>query len=169
MLLHRRGRVRIMADKKKSPETQSKKKQFFIFGLCSFLALALCMLTLVIVVKNVEKNESTQAEADSEEIFMDNEKATLLRYASDITNMTVNDTAVKVNVSTSVNIDDGTIIVDGKADSKDVKLFTYFKNQAMEQIDALYSFPLGQGLDQKHRHSILVDSRFHQARTIVPD
>ena len=138
MLLHKRGRVRIMADKKKSPETQSKKKQFFIFGLCSFLALALCMLTLVIVVKNVEKNESTQVEADSEEIFMDNEKATLLRYASDITNMTVNDKAVKVNVSTSVNIDDGTIIVDGEADSKDVKLFTYFKNQAMEQIDALY-------------------------------
>ena len=56
----------MMADKKKSPETQSKKKQFFIFGLCSFLALALCMLTLVIVVKNVEKNENTQVEAESE-------------------------------------------------------------------------------------------------------
>lgn len=138
MLLHRRGRVKIMADKKKSTETPSKKKQFIIFGLCSFLALALCMLTLVIVVKNVEKNESTQVEADSQEVFMDNEKATLLRYASDITNMTVNDKAVKVNVSTGVNIDDGTIIVDGEADSKDVKLFTCFKNQTIGQIDALY-------------------------------
>ena len=127
-----------MADKKKSPETQSKKKQFVLFGLCSFLALALCMLTLVIVVKNVEKNESTQVEAESEEHFMDNEKATLLRYASDITNMTVNDKAVKVNASTNVSVDDGTIVVDGKTDGKDVELFTYFKNQAIGQIDALY-------------------------------
>ncbi len=127
-----------MADNKKTPETQSKKKQFIIFGLCSFIALALCMLTLVVVVKNVEKNENTQVQNNAEEQFMENEKNDLLCYISAITNMTLNNKSVKVNVSTDVNIDDSTIVVDGKTDSKDVQLFTYFKNQAIGQIDALY-------------------------------
>ena len=37
-----------MAEIKKTPETQSKKKQFVIFGLCSFLALALSGVVLVV-------------------------------------------------------------------------------------------------------------------------
>ncbi|MBO5066614.1 MAG: hypothetical protein J6D06_10900 [Clostridia bacterium] len=119
-------------------ETRSKKKQFIIFGLCSFIALALCMLTLVIVVKNVEKNENTQIQSNSEGQFLKNEKNALLNYISDITKVTLNNKSVKVNVSANVNIDDSTITVDGKTDGKDVALFTYFKNQAIEQIDALY-------------------------------
>ncbi len=127
-----------MAEIKRTPETKSKKKQFVIFGLCSFLALALCMVTLVVVVKNVEKSENTQTENNAEEHFMENEKNDLLCYIAAITNMTLNNKSVKVNVSTDVNIDDGKIAVDGETDGKDVALFTYFKNQAMGQIDALY-------------------------------
>lgn len=127
-----------MAEIKKSTAEKSKKKQFIIFGLCSIIALALCMLTLVIVVKNVEKDEITQVEKNEEQPFMENEKNELLRYISSITNMTIDDKAVKVNASTNVSIDDSTIVVDGKTDGKDVELFTYFKNQAIGQIDALY-------------------------------
>ena len=127
-----------MADNKKTPETESKKKTFIVFGLCSFFALVLCMLTLVIVVKNVEKNENTQVQKNEEEHFMENEKNDLLCYISAITNMTLNNKFVKVNVSTNVNVDDSTIVVDGKTDDNDVQLFTYFKNQVIGQIDSLY-------------------------------
>ena len=37
-----------------------------------------------------------------------------------------------------------------------------------DSVGVLYSFPLDQGLDQKHHRSILVDNRFIQARTIIP-
>lgn len=127
-----------MAEIKKTPENKSKKKTFIVFGLCSIIALVLCMLTLVVVVKNVEKNETTQVHKSEDEHFIENEKNDLLCYISAITNMTLNNKSVKVNVSTNVNIDDGTIVVDGKTDGKDVQLFTYFKNQAIGQIDALY-------------------------------
>ena len=128
-----------MAEIKKSTEDKSKKKQFIIFGLCSIIALALCMLTLVIVVKNVEKDEHTQVQKNEEEHFMANEKNDLICYISAITNMTLNNQCVKADVSTNVSIDNSTIVVDGKTDGKDVELFTYFKNQAIGQIDALYS------------------------------
>lgn len=127
-----------MADNKNSSPEKGKKKQFLIFGLCSFIALALCMLTLVLVVKSVEKNENPQVENNKEVVSLKNEKNDILSYISGITKKTINDKFVKVNISTDVNIDDGTIVVDGKTDGKDVELFKYFKNQSVGQIDALY-------------------------------
>lgn len=127
-----------MADNKKAPGKGSKKKTFIVFGLCSFIALVICMLTLIIVVKNVEKNDNSQTQNNKTEQILENEKSELSEYIAAATQKTVNNKFVKVNVSTDVSIDDGTIVVDGKTEGRDVQLFTYFKNQAIGQIDALY-------------------------------
>ena len=118
---------------------ENKKKQFFIFGLCSFLALVLCMVTLVVTVKNVEKEQNTPVKKqESEEVYLENNEDELFWYISAVTRMALDPKDAKVNMSTSVSIDDNTILVDGEQNSKDVALFVYFKNRFLDKIDALY-------------------------------
>lgn len=119
--------------------TENKKKQFIIFGLCSLLALVLCMVTLVITVKRVEKEQSAPVkEKSEEEVYLENNENDLFWYISAATRMALEPKDAKVNMSTSVDIDDSTIVIDGEQSGKDVDLFKYFKNQLLGKIDALY-------------------------------
>lgn len=121
----------------------NKKRQFIIFGLCSFAALVLCMITLVITVSQVENGN--KAETAQEEIIsrtqLSGETGELSRYISDLAEYTHNNKFVKINSYTDVYVDDGKIVVtdaDGNENSKDKDIFVYFKNQILGSIDGLY-------------------------------
>ena len=119
---------------------QSKKKQFIIFGACSILALVLCLVTLVITVKSIEKDGSAQQlvyEAESKTLLT-GEKEELISYISELSKQTQNNKFVKVNSYTDISIDDSEIIVNGESGSKDAKLFAFLKNQLIGSVDALY-------------------------------
>ena len=47
--LRKKGKkVKALANNTSSLKSESKKKQFILFGICSFLALGICMATLVV-------------------------------------------------------------------------------------------------------------------------
>lgn len=129
-----------MNKKTSSTEVQGKKKQFTVFGACSVLALVLCLATLVITVKNVEKETSSQTIVQEKEskTNLDGEKSELSRYIKELTEYTQNNKFVKVNTYTDIRIDDSKIFVNGNNDSNDAKLFAFLKNQFVSNIDSLY-------------------------------
>lgn len=127
-------------DKKVKANEQGKKKQFIIFGACSMLALVLCLVTLVVTVKSIEKDSSAQQtvyEAESK-TFLKGEKEELISYVSELSKYTQDNKFVKVNSYTDISIDDSGIIVNGESGSKDAKLFAFLKNQLIGSVDALY-------------------------------
>lgn len=129
-----------MANNTSSLKSESKKKQFILFGICSFLALGICMATLVVTVRNVEKENSTTSTEDiyGGKELLENNNASVCEYIYTVTNKTQNDKFVKVNTFTDVYVDDGEILVDGKAAGADVGLFSYVKNKLLPVVDGFY-------------------------------
>lgn len=122
---------------------ENKKKQFIIFGLCSFIALIMCMVTLVVTVSRVEKENGSGSERKSivNKTELSGEKKELSEYISSLTEYTVNNKFVKVNSYTDVSIDDATISVSdsqGNENEGDKELFIYIKNKLLGEIDKEY-------------------------------
>lgn len=119
---------------------ENKKKQFLIFGLCSFLALVLCMVTLVITVKNVEgtqnNSENTEQLPSKTELSDNNED--IAKYIRDLTSVAVGNDFIKVNSYTDVYVDNASILVDGETESADKSLFVYLKDRVMGVVDEVY-------------------------------
>ena len=120
-----------------------KKRQFIIFGLCSFLALVLCLVTLVVVVKQVEKDNkkviASTDEASKTELAGDEEE--LSEYIYNLTAFANENRFVKVNKYTDLSIDDGGVKVylpDGSESSNDGAIFSYAKNYILPFADSLY-------------------------------
>lgn len=125
-----------------SNKKSSKKKQFILFGLCSLLAMAICMATLVVTVKNIESNGS--GDVNSTVNVESKTKLTneiLADYIYNLTNKAIGDGFIKVNSYTDVNVDDGSVIVtnkDGNSNGKDQNIFAYAKNYFVPLADGLY-------------------------------
>ncbi|MBR5442279.1 MAG: hypothetical protein IKV44_04945 [Clostridia bacterium] len=124
----------------KPQKEQSKKKQFVLFGLCSFIALLLCMLTLVITVKQVEKDNSVVADevAQQNATELKNDFSTLSGYALRLTEYTRNNKLVKVNTYTDVSVDDSTIKISASGEETDNSIFIYAKNRLLSAVDGWY-------------------------------
>lgn len=131
-----------MSKDNKAQKEQSKKMQFVLFGFCSFIALVLCMVTLVITVKQVEgdnnrKNEETPAKESA--TVLENEFFSLNDYALRLTNDTHDNNFVKVNSYTDVSVDDATVkLYDKDRNEVDNSLFLYVKNKLMPAVDGWY-------------------------------
>lgn len=120
-----------------------KKKQFIIFGLCSFLALVLCLVTLVIVVKQVEKDNAKVSSATDEKskTELSGDEAQLSEYIYSLTSSAVGDKFVKINKYTDIAVDDGGVKVylpDGSESENDASIFSYAKNYIIPFVDSLY-------------------------------
>ncbi len=131
-----------MSKAKKAHKEQSKKKQFIIFGLCSFIALVMCMVTLVITVKQVEgdnnhgNKDSTVKESAT---LLKNDFSILSDYARGLTEKTHNNKFVKVCSYTDVSVDDSTVkLYDKEGNEADTSLFLYAKNKLLPTIDGWY-------------------------------
>lgn len=120
-----------------------KKKQFIIFGLCSLLALVLCLVTLVIVVKQVEKDSAKVSSVTDEKskTELSGDEAQLSEYIGRLTASAFDNKFVKVNKYTDLGIDDGGVKVylpDGSESSNDASVFSYAKNYILPFADSLY-------------------------------
>ncbi len=117
-----------------------KKKQFLLFGLCSFLALVLCMVTLVVTVKKVEgaQNVSEKTEQIPSKTQLTDKTEDIAKYLCDLTRVAVGNNFIKVNSYIDVYVDNSSILVDGKTDSADKSLFIYLKDRVMGAVDEVY-------------------------------
>ena len=120
----------------------SKKKQFIIFGLCSFLALVICMVTLVVTVKNLQEDtvETVVSELESK-TPLTKDKKVLAEYISTLTKDAVSRDFVKINTYTDVSVDDQSIEItsfNSSGAQQDNKLFAYFKNQLTDDFRNAY-------------------------------
>lgn len=121
-----------------------KKKQFVLFGICSLLALVLCMATLVVTVKNIEgeSSSSVNMQVNSEsKTQLSGETNDLTEYIYDLTKQAENNKFIKVNSYTDVSIDDGSVIVtdkNGNSKDNDKNIFTYAKKYFISLVDEIY-------------------------------
>ena len=121
-----------------------KKKQFVLFGICSLLALVLCMATLVVTVKNIEgeSSSSVNMQVNSEnKTQLSGETNDLTEYIYDLTKQAENNKFIKVNSYTDVSIDDGSVIVtdkNGNGKGNDKNIFTYAKSYFVPLVDEIY-------------------------------
>ncbi len=132
-----------------------------IFGLCSLLALVLCMVTLVVTVNNVEKqegNKQTSEETQSKTILK-GEKQELVDYIFSLCSYTLDNEFVKVNSYTNVEINDSTITVNGDGDNNDVKAISFLKNQLLSMVDSFYKEDFTGEFGEKNSHMPVVDLR----------
>lgn len=121
-----------------------KKKQFILFGICSLLALVLCMATLVVTVKNIDGENSssvnTQVNTESK-TQLSGETNDLTEYIYDLTKQAENNKFIKVNSYTDVSLDDGSVIVtdkNGNSKDNDKNIFIYAKNYFIPLVDEIY-------------------------------
>lgn len=126
-----------MADKK-----SSRKYQYLIFGLCSLLALIICMVVLVITVNTVEGDNSGVAEYETKsKTELTDDTAVLLDYLKALTEKTAENKFIKADVYTDISADDSTLFVygaDGSESQTDKALFVYAKNKMMSSFDGYY-------------------------------
>ncbi len=127
---------------KKTGTERSKKGQFVVFGMCSLLALVLCMVTLVITVNRVEADNisaDVEEEALQSKTHLDNKTDVLADYISSLVDKTHNNKFVKVNSYTDISVDDGKIAVtDEQGAPVDPALLVYAKNRILCVADSWY-------------------------------
>lgn len=130
-----------MSKGNKPQKEQTKKKQFIIFGLCSFVALVLCMVTLVVTVKRIEGDtyQDPSAENKVSATILKNDFATLSDYAKKLTDLTQRNQFVKISSYTDVSVDDSSVkVTDTHGAEVDNSLITYAKNKIMLTVDSWY-------------------------------
>lgn len=126
-----------MAEKK-----SSKKLQFLLFGLCSLLAMSVCLAVLVVTVRSVEKSNSAVAQYDSQsKTQLDGEKNELVLYLKNLTEKTVDDPFIKCNSFNDIRVDEASVKVfdsEGNENPADRELFIYAKNKLLSGVDGFY-------------------------------
>ncbi|MBR6634415.1 MAG: Ig-like domain-containing protein [Clostridia bacterium] len=122
-----------MADKNKS-----RKYQYLIFALCSLLAIAACMVVLVVTVRTVEGNTSGTVEYETvSKTEIKGETPELLAYIKNLTQKTADNRFIKADTYTDISVDDNSIAVYGD-DGTDKSLFIYAKNKMLGGVDGYY-------------------------------
>ena len=130
-----------MSKGNKPQKEQTKKKQFIIFGLCSIVALVLCMVTLVVTVKRIEVDtyQDPSAENKVSATILKNDFATLSDYAKKLTDLTQKNQFVKISSYTDVSVDDSSVkVTDTHGAEVDNSLVIYAKNKIMSTVDSWY-------------------------------
>ena len=121
-----------MAEKKKS-----RKLQFALFGLCSVVALAVCMTVLVITTRSVENSNSSVSEYETQsKTELTNDAAVLTEYLKNLTAKTVGDRFIKANTYTDISVDDSQVTA-GTEQAK--ALLVYAKNKMLGTVDGYYA------------------------------
>lgn len=131
-----------MNNKNFKVKKSGKMRQFVLFGLCSVIAMAVCMVTLVITVKNIE---GEGAGAVNSTVNLESKtpltRASLADYIYDLTISAKGNDFVKVNSYTDVSVNDENIVItdkSGNVKDKDKNIFAYAKNYFLPLVDAIY-------------------------------
>ncbi len=123
-----------MADKNKS-----RKYQYLIFALCSLLAVAACMVVLVVTVRTVEGDTSGTVEYETvSKTQIKGDTPELLAYIKNLTQKTADNRFIKADTYMDISVDDNSIAVFGDDNGTDKSLLVYAKNKMLGTVDSYY-------------------------------
>ncbi len=116
----------------------NKLKQFVAFGVCSVVALALCLVVLVITVNNLGGNTvSTEDKTIVNKTELDSSSETLVKYINKLVSKT-DDRFVKTKTYTDIYVNDIKVLNSLDNQSKDEALLDFAKNKIHSVIDGFY-------------------------------
>ena len=115
----------------------NKVKQFIVFGICSVVALALCICVLVVTVNNLDGATNT---AEDKTIInkteLDSSKETLVKYINKLVSET-DDRFVKTKTYTDVSVGDLKVL-NSDNQEQDEALFNFAKDKILSAVDSFY-------------------------------
>lgn len=116
----------------------NKIKQFIAFGICSVVALALCLGVLVVTVNNLESDTSlAENKAIISKTELDSSNETLVKYINKLVSKT-EDRFVKTKTYTDVSVSDLKVL-NSENQGKDEALLNFAKDKMLSAVDSYYS------------------------------
>lgn len=116
----------------------NKIKQFIAFGVCSVVALALCICVLIVTVNNLDSATNT---AEDKTIInkteLDSSKETLVKYINKLVSKT-DDRFVKTKTYTDISVGDLKVL-NSDNQEQDEALFNFAKDKILSAVDSYYS------------------------------
>ena len=117
----------------------NKIKQFIAFGVCSVVALALCLGVLFVTVENLDNDTSvTENKAIVNKTELDASKETLVKYINKLVSRT-DGRFIKTKTYTDVYVNDISISDVSEMQDKDEALFNFAKDRMLSAIDSYYA------------------------------
>ena len=132
-----------MKNKNTTLKKENKKVQFVLFGLCSLVALAVCMAVLFITVDSVKATESTEVKYETEsKTKLKNDDVVLKNYIKRLTENTIDNKFIKFKTYKNLWVDDSSVLITNSAtntsDYADTEIFKYVKNKILPEIKNFY-------------------------------
>ncbi len=117
----------------------NKIKQFIAFGVCSVIALALCLGVLVVTVNNLDNDANiTENKTIINKTQLDSSEETLVKYINKLLSKT-NDKFVKTKTYTEVSVNDLKVLNSSENQEKDQALLSFAKDKMLSSIDSFYA------------------------------
>ena len=117
----------------------NKIKQFIAFGVCSVVALVLCLGVLFVTVENLDNDTSvTENKAIVNKTELDDSKETLVKYINKLVSRT-DGRFIKTKTYTDVYVNDISILDASETQEKDEALFNFAKDRMLSAIDSYYA------------------------------
>ncbi len=117
----------------------NKIKQFIAFGVCSVVALALCLVVLVVTVNNLDSDSSAVVNKTIiNRTELNSSKETLVEYINKIV-LRTDDRFVKTKNYTDVSVNDISVLNDAENEDNDEALLNFVKDRMHSTIDSYYA------------------------------
>ncbi len=117
----------------------NKIKQFVAFGICSVVALALCLVVLIITVKNSDDNTNiTENKTIISKTELNSSEDILVEYINKLV-LKTNDRFVKTKTYTDVSVSDIKVLNSSENQEKDEALLDFAKNRILSAVDDYYA------------------------------
>ncbi len=117
----------------------NKIKQFIVFGVCSVVALALCLGVLVVTVNNSDsETNATENKRIISKTELNSSEDTLVEYINKLVFET-NDRFVKTKTYTDVSVSGIKVLNSSEKQDKDEALLNFAKDRMLSAIDSYYA------------------------------
>ncbi len=117
----------------------NKIKQFIAFGVCSVVALALCLVVLVVTVNNLDDDASaTENKTIINKTELDSSKEALVEYINSLV-FNTSGKFVKTKTYTDISVNDIKVLNSSETQGKDEALLNFAKDKMLSEIDSYYA------------------------------
>ena len=117
-----------------------KIKQFIAFGVCSVVALAVCLGVLVVTVNNIDRETASITENKTiiNKTEIDNTKESLTQYINALV-LKTSDRFTKTKTYTGIAVEDISVTNSSETKDKDEALLNFAKDRMISIVDGFYA------------------------------
>ncbi len=133
-----------------------KLKQFIAFGVASVVALAVCLVVLVVTVNNLgSDSETTEAKEIVNKTELDSSNETLTEYINKLI-LKTGGRFVKTKTYTDVSVSDLKVLNASENQNKDEALLKFAKDKMFSAVDGFYSDDLQGSFEKNDSKKLLL-------------